>query len=337
MEVLKCTNEKHFMNNFILIIITFLIILSMKQNLLHAEILSFDQEVNAEPYQETENEFHKVTLSNNSTYLLSVLPKSNVLADQFRSMSAAEQASFYENRLKIIRPILEGLSTQKKKQFLGKMIVFQDRILRVFKKSKETFSSIELSNQEIGKAEIQRLIEKLDETLWESCMVLAKVNQKGKSISLSILLGAGVLKKGKLLGASLGIGFFQDINTGKRYLEFFYTKDYFDKAYTYALPTFIGVKVNWLNWRYKPEKSDINNIGKGYSFPMWFPKLFTSPNEFQMTSKFGIDFVDLIIPFQTIAQFYETSWKRHVFRTNLNFKKLNLCNKFYIQKGKEEL
>lgn len=315
-------NILNMTKSFLLIIFTFFVY----ANLSYAEVVEQDDRVSIGLYSEMSNEEHsKLVLETGQVYKLSETPKNLEIREKFLNMKNEDKEQFYANRIKIMKPIVQGLEGKKKTQFIGKLIIFKNKILRINKQ--DNSSNIILGAEKMGRDKIQQLVDLLDSALWEGCLALAKVNEKGKSISITITLGAGFKKIGKLFGFSLGIGFYEDIQTGKRIVDFFYTKDSFDKAHTYALPSFVGVRVNWMNWRNSLGVANGEINGKGYSFPLWLPKLYVSPSEIQIASRFGIDILDLLIPFQTAAQFYEVNWVKKSFQPDIN----NKCEKFYTK------
>lgn len=315
-----------FKNNitFVVLAISFLVNL----NIANSEELGPDSATEISEYSEQlEDIKSKLKLENGQIYNLTELPLSEEVKKSFYSLSTEEQNLFYQNRVNILKPIIQGLDGGKKKQFIGKLLVFKNRILKITKKQNE----IDLENESmtLGKEKLQELVDLIDAALWDGCVVLSKVNQKGKSISLTATLGGGFKKTGKILGLSLGVGYYKDIQSGKTIIEFFFTKDSFRKAHTYALPSFVGVRVNWLSWRNSTGVFDNIIQGKGYSFPLWLPKLYVSPNEIHIASRFGIDLVDLLIPMQTAAQFYEINWSKKVYLKDLVNK--NRCLELYKQ------
>lgn len=295
----------------------------------YAQTVDTDQEVEVFQIDNQNNDYKtKISINDTSEYKLKYLPDSPELLEKFQSLSQQEQDAFYQKRYEILKPIILGLDTKNKKYLIGKVLVIKNKLVRVFKKKSEIKDLGEVDN--LAKDKIQEFVDKIDLLLWDSSLVLANANQKGKSIALTTMFGAGVKDSGYIFGLSIGIGLYKDLASGKTKVEFFYTKDKFSKAHSYALPTFIGIRVNWLSLRNSTDFARMFTEvkGKGYSLPLWLPKVYLSPSSFEIASRFGVDLFDLLVPMQTAAQYYEVEWKRHSFQKNFSS-----CARFYMGSG----
>jgi hypothetical protein len=266
-------------------------------------------------------------------YKISPLPTDPELLAEFNTLSRAEMEQFYKRRNSILASIIEKMDKEGQSKFLGRYAVVKGRVIKFFKRDKTQGPSLKDTEQlvEIGKEELQELVRKVEAELWRSCKLISDVNVKGRSLALNGAVGLGVKKTGMILNWAFGIGYFKNEQTGDSYLEFFAIQERFHKAFTYALPSYAGVKVSWLNWR---NEKDIERFGTargtGINMPTALPYIFRSPNEFSLATGMGIDAVDLIVPMQSFAQTYMTKWKRSHFRINFKSKDpVRMCRRFY--------
>ncbi len=267
-------------------------------------------------------------------YKISPLPTDPEMLAEFNSLSRAEMEQFYKRRNSILAGIIEKMDKEGQSKFLGRYAVLKGRVIKFFKRDKSPNIKLNDNEQlvELGKEELQELIKKVEAELWRSSRLISDVNVKGQSLALNGAIGMGLKKTGLMLNWALGIGYFRNEQTGDSYLEFFVIQERFHKAFTYALPSYAGVKVGWLNWRNEKQVERFGTArGVGINMPTALPYIFRSPGEFALATGMGVDALDLIVPMQSFAQTYMTKWRRSHFRINFKSKDpVRMCRGFYL-------
>lgn len=268
-------------------------------------------------------------------YKISPLPSDPESLAEFNALSSAEKKKYYIRRNSILASIIEKMDKEGQTRFLGRYAVISGRVIKFFKRDKSPNVKLNDTQQlvEIGKEQLQELIQKIESELWKSCRLISDVNVKGRlSLAVNGAIGMGLKQKGLILNWAFGVGYFRNEQTGDSYIEFFAIEERFHKAITYALPSYLGVKVSWLNWRNEKTIERTGSArGEGINMPAALPYIFRSKNEFSLATGVGVDAVDLIVPMQSFAQTYMTKWHRMYFRINFESKNpVYTCRKFYL-------
>lgn len=295
---------------------------------------------NIENFVEPKYTPDQVIMPSGRTFILQSEPSGEAQIETYNQLSDADKTIFFQNRNKIIGSILSKIDSDKKMNLLGKMIILKDKLvsykLKLRGAKNTTEQNAELDKMKLGQEQVQKIVSVIDSKLWDQAKVVAKVNAKGKQFAVNGNFGFGIFKKGRLLNWSLGIGYYYNEETQKRYLEFFAVQEKFVEATTYAAPAFLGVRINWINWRNEDPNNLSVNEGKGTYLPAALPNIYINPNELQILSGLGIDFLDFVVPMQTFAQSYEVTWKRYSKRYDINYSGKNLCSSLFLRPNKQE-
>lgn len=281
----------------------------------------------------------KMITSRGVTYYLRELPRDEEVKSEFLTLSPESQEIFFKRRNSILQGIIEKIDREKSTKMLGRFTSIRGKVIKLkdklFGKSTEsTENKTEIIDyQEIGTKEIQNLVTKLEGELFKSARLIANQDVKGRSLALNIALGFGLKSFGALLNFSLGIGYFENIQTGQKYIELFLVSEKFKHALSFAAPVFTGAKVAWLTMRNdKLNETKGKTMGNSLTLPMAIPSIYRNQAELSISSSLGIDFLDIFIPMQTLAQSYNTTWKRWHYRIYLSTPRpTKTCLKKYTQ------
>lgn len=282
-----------------------------------------------------------LTTVDNRVYKIQHLPEDPALLADFLALSAKEKEQYYQRRNSILKGLIEKMDREKSINFLGRYITYKGKVMKlanrvvnfVTRRASTVNSTVEEPADyfKIGVQQIQELITKLEIELWKSSALIAEVNTPGRSIGLNGAIGLGIRKKGGMLNWALGIGYFENKELKKNYVEFYLIQEKFAEAFTYAAPSYLGLRIAWLNWRNEKTMEISGNVyGEGRNMPAALPYMYRSKNEFSMVSGVGLDALDLVVPMQTFAQAYKTTWHRRHFRIYFNSRRSKLeCSTFY--------
>lgn len=281
----------------------------------------------------------RMTTSRGVIYTLRELPSDEAVKSEFLTLSPEAQEIFFKRRNSIIQGIIEKVDREKSTKMLGrftsirgKVIKFKDKIFGKTNQNVEDNGEI-VNYQELGSKEIQNLVTTLENELFKSARLIANQDVRGRSLALNIGLGFGLKSFGALLNFSLGIGYFENIQTGQKYIELFLISEKFNKALSFAAPVFAGAKVAWITMRNdKLNEQSGKTIGSSLTLPMAIPSIYRNQAELSISSNIGLDLLDVVIPMQTLAQSYNTTWKRWHYRIYLSSDRpTNACAKKYTQ------
>ncbi|MBL7544153.1 MAG: hypothetical protein JNL11_10065 [Bdellovibrionaceae bacterium] len=282
-------------------------------------------------------------------YIIQDKPNDPELLAQFEAMSPTEQETFYRRRNEILAGIIDKAASDKQKNFLGRYTIIKDTVVK-FVTRKNQSKNGKMTPEDIlqlGKDQVQSLITNIENELWRSSKVIGNTNVKGKSFTITGAFGFGLDRTGFMQNWGLGIGYYKNELTGDKYTELFIIRERFQKTFTYMAAMFGGVRVGWLDWRSEKSvnwnnenetdwqhgkslrtKGTVN--GTGVSLPLILPYIYRAQAELSMTTRLGVDLLDIPLPWQTMLQVYLTDTKKRYLRFNRPGRQ-SLCRNFYHQ------
>ncbi len=281
-------------------------------------------------------------------------PSDEELKIEFNKLTQEEKDQYYQRRNSILQGFLGNVDSEKKTLFLGRFASYKNKVIKFFtKKSGRDVGQKDLNDQKekieeafeiskekeltgFGEDEIQKLISKIEDELWSSFRVVSEQNVKGRFLALNGVLSLGIRSSraeplGAMLHWSLGIGYFENIETKEKYIEIFLIRQRTKKVHNYMAHVFLGVKVGWLNWRFDQENVKSGKAeGEAVYLPTVLPTILRNHREFSLVSSMGISPLDMVIPMFSFFQYYETHWKKNFFRLYFNSKvNKNICLAYY--------